>query len=35
LLLATTVVMAVQVWRHVPMAVREQIPGRERKPVAA
>lgn len=35
LLLATTVVLAVQVWRHVPMAVREQIPSRERKPVAA
>jgi heme A synthase len=35
LLLAATVVMAVQVWRHVPMTVREQIPGRERKPVAA
>ena len=35
LLLATTVVLAVQVWRHVPMAVGEQIPGRERKPVAA
>jgi heme a synthase len=35
LLLATTVVLAVQVWRHGPAAVREQIPSRERKAVAA
>jgi hypothetical protein len=35
LLLATTVVLAVQVWRHSPVAVREHIPSRERKPVAA
>jgi cytochrome c oxidase assembly protein subunit 15 len=35
LLLATTVVLAVQVWRYVPVAVDERIPERERKPVAA
>jgi len=35
LLLATTAVLAVQVWRHSPVAVREHIPSRERKPVAA
>ena len=35
LLLATTAVLAVQVWRHSPLAVREHIPSRERKPVAA
>lgn len=35
LLLATTAVLAVQVWRHVPGAVKEHIPSRERKPVAA
>jgi cytochrome c oxidase assembly protein subunit 15 len=35
LLLATTAVLAVQVWRHSPAAVREHIPSRERKPVAA
>jgi hypothetical protein len=33
LLLATTAVLAVQAWRHSPVAVREHI--RERKPVAA
>ncbi|MGA9801223.1 MAG: COX15/CtaA family protein, partial [Terriglobales bacterium] len=35
LLLATTAVLAVQVWRHSPVAVREQVRTRERKPVAA
>ena len=35
LLLATTVILAVQVWRHVPVAFEERVPGRERKPVAA
>src|SRR3984893_13470203 len=35
LLLATTAVLAVQVWRHSPVAVREHIRSRERKPVAA
>ncbi len=35
LLLAATAVLAVQVWRHSPVAVREHDPGRDRKPVAA
>jgi cytochrome c oxidase assembly protein subunit 15 len=35
LLLATTVVLAIQVWRHVPVSFAERVPGRERKPVAA
>lgn len=35
LLLATTVVLAVQVWRHVPVSFEERVPGSERKPVAA
>ncbi len=35
LLLATTVVLAIQVWRHVPVAFEERVPGRDRKPVAA
>ena len=35
LLLATNAVLAVQVWRHSPVAVGEHIPSRERKPVAA
>ena len=35
LLLATTVVLAVQIWRHVPMALPEPVPSREGKPVAA
>ena len=33
LLLATTVVLAIQVWRHVPVAFEERVPGRD--PVAA
>jgi len=35
LLLATTVVLAIQVWRHVPISFAETAPSRERKPVAA
>jgi len=35
LLLATTVVLAIQVWRHVPVSLAERVPGRERNPVAA
>jgi uncharacterized protein (DUF983 family) len=33
LLLATTVVLAIQVWRHVPVAFEERVPGSN--PVAA
>lgn len=32
LLLATTVVLAIQVWRHVPMSFEERVSARERKP---
>ena len=35
LLLATAVILAIQVWRHVPVAFEERIPGDARKPVAA
>lgn len=35
LLLATAVVLAIQVWRHVPVSFEERVPGSERKPVAA
>jgi heme a synthase len=35
LLLATTAVLAVQVWRHIPAAAEEHNPSRERNPVAA
>lgn len=35
LLLATTVVLAIQVWRHVPVSFAESVPGGERNPVAA
>ena len=35
LLLATTVVLAIQVWRHAPVAFEERVPGRERTPQAA
>jgi len=35
LLLATTVILAIQVWRHVPVSFAERVPRRERKPVAA
>ena len=35
LLLATTVVLAIQVWRHVPVSFEERVPTAERKPVTA
>lgn len=35
LLLATTVVLAIQVWRHVPVAFEERVPQAERNPSAA
>ncbi len=35
LLLATTVVLAIEVWRHVPVAFEERIAGSDRNPVAA
>ena len=35
LLLATTVVLAIQVWRHVPVAFEERVPGEHPKPVTA
>jgi len=35
LLLATAVVLAVQVWRHVPVAVAEPVPRTEPRPAAA
>ena len=35
LLLASTVVLAVQVWRHVPVALAQPVRNKERKPVAA
>lgn len=35
MLLAVTVVLAIQVWRHVPVAFEERVPGRDPKPVAA
>jgi len=35
LLLATTVVLAIQVWRHVPVAFEERVPGAERRPLTA
>jgi cytochrome c oxidase assembly protein subunit 15 len=35
LLLATTVVLAVQVWRNIPVAIEEPVTNRGRKPVAA
>jgi heme A synthase len=35
LLLATTVVLAIQVWRHVPVAFEERVPGQDHDPVAA
>jgi heme A synthase len=35
LLLASTVVLAVQVWRQVPVALAQPVPSKERKPVAA
>lgn len=35
ILLATTVVLAIQVWRHVPVAFEERIPSTDQNPVAA
>src|SRR5207244_10961561 len=35
LMLATAVVLAIQVWRHVPVAFEERIPAGSRDPVAA
>jgi len=35
LLLATAVVLAIQVWRHVPVALKERVPHRGQDPVAA
>ena len=35
LLLATAVVLAIQVWRHVPVSFEERVPGGERSTVAA
>jgi hypothetical protein len=35
LLLATAAVLAIQVWRHVPVAFEERVPTGQRKPVAA
>jgi hypothetical protein len=35
LLLATAVVLAIQVWRQVPVSFAERTPSRTRKPVAA
>ncbi len=35
LLLATTLVLTIQIWRHVPVAFAEPIPGAERTPQAA
>ena len=35
LLLATSAVLAIQVWRHVPVAFEERIPERERTPQVA
>ncbi|MBV8476737.1 MAG: COX15/CtaA family protein [Acidobacteria bacterium] len=35
LLLATAVVLAIQVWRHVPVAFEERVAGTQGKPVAA
>src|SRR6202035_3794034 len=35
LLLATAVVLAIQVWRHVPVSFEERVPSRTGKPVAA
>jgi hypothetical protein len=35
LLLATTVVLAIQVWRHVPVAFEERVPQAQRDASAA
>jgi hypothetical protein len=34
LLLATTVVLAIQVWRHIPIAFEERVPAAARKPAS-
>jgi cytochrome c oxidase assembly protein subunit 15 len=34
-LLATTVILSIQVWRHVPVALEARVPGTERTPQAA
>lgn len=35
LLLATAVILAIQVWRHVPVSFEERVQGRERRPMPA
>ena len=35
LLLATTVILSIQVWRHVPVAFEEGVPQAQRDPSAA
>ena len=35
LLLATTVILAIQVWRHVPVAFEERVPQPQHDPSAA
>ena len=35
LLLATTVILAIQVWRHVPVAFEERVPQAQQDPSAA
>jgi len=35
LLLATAVVLAIQVWRHIPVSFEERVPSGERNPLAA
>lgn len=35
LLLATAVILAIQVWRHVPLAFEQKVPSTEQKPVTA
>jgi hypothetical protein len=35
MLLATTVILAIQVWRHVPVPFEERVPGQDQDPVAA
>jgi heme a synthase len=35
LLLATTVVLAIEVWRHIPVAFAERVAGQDQDPVAA
>jgi len=35
LLLATTVVLAIQTWRHVPVAFEERLPQAQQDPSAA